>query len=212
MKETYGSFIGGTQVRYSATGIDLEEVFLDDDIGEQRLQLAVREIKSFFDFLNTHTLKQDETYDKTRSITTIEGIHDRVMLALSNLDTDPLVQNGTKMQIGEFRLLLVTQICALAGIHLKEHPILTQFLYIAEGTGGYNMLKECSMLGQSQGPPNSQRGAGKKKFSYTVEQRSCIMLALATQLRIGSLDQYNGHQRAAAFNIWHKNMHHNIQW
>jgi hypothetical protein len=20
------------------------------------------------------------------------------------------------------------------------------------------------------------------------------------------------HQRAAAFNIWHKNMHHNIQW
>jgi hypothetical protein len=113
------------------------------------------------------------------------------MLTLQNLDTDPLVQNGTKMQIGEFRLLLVTQICALAGIHLKEHPILTQFLYIAEGTGGYNMLKECSMLGQSQGPPNSQSGAGKKKFSYTVEQRSCIMLALATQLRIGSLDQYN---------------------
>jgi hypothetical protein len=192
-KAAFGSFRGGTEIRYSASGLDFEKVFMDGEVGRQRMDLAVAELKSLFQWMNTHTFKDDHGFDRSRKIITIEDFHRKVKQTLHALEFDPLIEKGMKMEIKEFRLLLIIQICALGGIYLDEHPILTKFMYVVEGTGGYKFLLEKEKSEEQEhgksGTSPCQRT--KKKVVYTVKQCKCIMDCLALALRIGEADRHN---------------------
>ncbi|KAG9288568.1 hypothetical protein G9A89_003271 [Geosiphon pyriformis] len=138
--EVFGAFFGGPEPRFSATGLDFGKVYMDGVYGQQRMDLAVSEFKKLFLWMNSRTFHEDRRHGRGRETTDIEGVHQRVKQTLDVFDNSPLVQGGMKLEIQEFRLLKVAQICALAGIHLKEHPILTKFIYIVKETGGHSLL------------------------------------------------------------------------
>jgi hypothetical protein len=49
-------------------------------------------------------------------------------------------QDEVKPEIAEFKTLLLLQLCSLAGVGLKAHPILCKLVYIASGTGSHAFL------------------------------------------------------------------------
>jgi hypothetical protein len=193
--EVFGTFRGGRDLRYSSSGIDFEKVILDGEKGRQRMDLAVKELKAWFGWLNMGTFDEDRLHEPGRMIITdVRGVKARVDQALAALDASPLVKNGLKLEIGEFRLLFITQICALAGIHLKEHPILTKFVYIVKGTGGYKFLTEGVRRAayRVEGGLSLAERQRRKEVCYSPEQCKRINDMLAMALAIEDADSNNG--------------------
>ena len=187
MTKLFGTFKGGTDIRYSASGIDFEKVFIKKK-GKTRMDLAVAQFKSLFNWMNRHRFEEDPKvkYGRKRDVTTVEEFQQRTTKTLNAL-------KGHKMEINEFRLLLITQICALGGIFLKEHPILTKFMYVVKGTGGYKFLAERSKQTPKEYIARTVMKSNKVgEVKFTVSQSRCIMDSLAFALEIDGADRVNG--------------------
>jgi hypothetical protein len=80
MKHVFGTFVGGTDVRYSASGINLEELYFKDAYGEgeERLNSVVVEIMGLFSWINCQTMQEDRLCDRYRSIITMTDFRARV--------------------------------------------------------------------------------------------------------------------------------------
>ncbi len=175
MKEVFGTFFGGTDVRYSASGINLEELFFTDGEGDNRLNSVVVEIMKLFSWINSHTMEKDTgPCDADRERVMLVDFEEQVGMAVANLND--MFGKGQKVQIKEFRMLLIVQTCALAGIGLKEHPILTKLVYVVEGTGGHNFLykKNDGALDKS-----------KRQYGFTTDE---IMSTLGDALQLEKHD------------------------
>jgi hypothetical protein len=138
MVEVFGSFKGGTDVRYSASGIDIERIFLEDEQALQRLDIVVNEILALLVWINKHTTAEDASSDTERMVINYSDYRDRVYETVKQLSVK--LPKGLKCQIFEFRLLLIIQTCSLGGIVLTEHPFLTKLVFVAKNTGGHKFL------------------------------------------------------------------------
>ena len=180
MKNMFGSFKGGTDVRFSASGIDFFKVYIGGT-GRKRMDLVVQELIGLFRWINGCKFKEDtgDTKGKTRKIITVEQLQEKIKATLDTLQNDVRIKKGQSLEIQEFRLLFITQLCALGGIFLDEHPILTKLVYVVKGTGGYKFFMERW----------KQYG---KDIKFTLSQSKCIMDSLAFALKIGEADRGNG--------------------
>jgi hypothetical protein len=138
--EVFGVFKGGDEIRFSMSGIDFGRVYVKGLQARERMKLVVTEMKLFFDWINQHTFIEDKDLDPSREVTNLQAFHERANKTISNLRRNNLFGETVNFEIADFRILFITQMCALGGIHLRAHPILTKFMYVAKDTGGYNML------------------------------------------------------------------------
>jgi hypothetical protein len=167
MKEVFGTFLGGKDVRYSASGINLEKLYFKDEEGEERLNSVVAEIMELFSWINCHTMEDDIFCDTDRSTITMAEFRARVGKTVQHL-------KEKKVQIQDFRMLLIMQTCALAGIGLAEHPILTKLIFVAKGTGGHKFL---------YGEEENERK--QKKYGHSTDE---IMSILGNALQLEKHD------------------------
>jgi hypothetical protein len=94
-----------------------------------------------------------------------------------------------------FKLLLITQICSLAGIILKEHPILCKFMFVARGTGGYKLLtgtvEEVKVALEGTAGGTAKAKSKRRSFHFSPSQCRCMMDTLGLALGIAESDRYN---------------------
>lgn len=137
----FGSFKGGPFIRFSASGLDIERFYLDvDQGGPGRLDTVIDNFLVLIQWINESTMVEDSGKDQSRKVITVEQLREAVEKFCLNLELKFAAQK--KPEISHFRTLLMLQICALSGIALKQHPILTKLVYVAEGTGGYKWIHQ----------------------------------------------------------------------
>jgi hypothetical protein len=168
MIQVFGTFLGGTDIRFSASGMKVENLLLVGTEADQTFDRVVKELQQLFAWVNAHSMEEDIDVDPRRSVTTTAGLRERVATTCQGLEP--------KVQIKEFRLLFIMQICALAGIGLEEHPILTKLVFVAKNTGGYNFLYP------------TKRHAKPPQYAVSVDE---VMSTLGIALQIPQNDVGN---------------------
>jgi hypothetical protein len=126
-QEAFESFVGGPYPRFNPTGIHIEEVFFD---GEGMRQGNA----CFVGFRKTLLALIDWFNEIPEASFTQELMREKVKEAVK------AIQDLGRCEVGEFRILILLQICALSGTLLKASPKLLNFIYPVEGKGAYNHL------------------------------------------------------------------------
>jgi hypothetical protein len=138
MVEVFGKFKGGKFPRFSPCGLDIGQYYIEGDEAQNRLNIVVNHFFNLIKWVNRHTMEEDLGYDGSREVITTAELRSRVLEFVSSLGM--VFQDEVKPEIAEFKTLLLLQLCSLAGVGLKAHPILCKLVYIASGTGSHAFL------------------------------------------------------------------------
>jgi hypothetical protein len=131
--ELYGSYIGGSDARCSATGLDFKSAYLKDiNVVGGTMDQVKDLVIEMCDWINNKTFPEDTDFDRKRTVIETDDLRQEVKRVAGMMIPH--------VQIGEYRLLWILQTCALCGLYLKPHPILNKLVYISESTGGYKLI------------------------------------------------------------------------
>jgi hypothetical protein len=125
-KDTFGNITGGVGARRMQTsGIDFEKVYLNEDGSfNGTMDFVVDVVLDLFHWINSNVGK--DTFTPSNIENEVRAAHTRL--------------EGKKTDLGEFRILVICHACFLAGVGIKPHASLRDFLYPVAGLGASQQL------------------------------------------------------------------------
>jgi hypothetical protein len=126
--EAFGSITGGPKPRADPPGIDVKAVYYPDNCSTKH-----KVIKTILGLL---TWVNDTPPEKFNHV----AIREMVLLTAKSISR---IKAGA--ELGEFRLMLILQMCALSSVVLRPSPKLLNLLYPIPGKGSANHLLDVSV-------------------------------------------------------------------